>query len=130
MYPYFELFYGIKIYLFGLTLGICFFLFLWNLKRLSKRFGYSFGFFSQNILWYFLSVFVFSRLFYVISRWSDMKFIKNPYQFFIMSEFNFSLFGAILGFLVVTYILLRLEKGKLKRYIDGIVLAFFFILTV
>jgi len=129
LYPYIEIFW-VFIYTFGLTLCVCFFFFLWNLRRLAKRFGYSFSFFSQNILWYFLSVFVFSRLFYVLSRWNDMKFIKSPFEFFIMSEFNFSLFGAIFGFLLVTGILLRLEKSSLKRYIDGIVLSFLFIITI
>lgn len=129
MYPYIELFPGFFIYTFGLTLCLCFFLFLWNLKRLAKRFGYSFTFFSQNILWYFLSIFVFSRLFYVVSRWNDMKFIKSPFEFFVMSEFNFSLFGAIFGFFLVTGILLRIEKSSLKRYIDWIVLSFLFVIT-
>lgn len=129
MYPYIEIFW-VFIYTFGLTLCVCFFLFLWNLKRLAKRFGYSFSFFSQNILWYFLSVFFFSRLFYVVSRWSDMKFIKNPFEFFIMNDFNFSLFGAIFGFLLTTYILTRAEKSSMKRYIDGIVLSFLFIITL
>jgi len=130
LYPYIEIFPGFFIYTFGLTLCICFFLFLWNLRRLAKRFWYSFGFFSQNILWYFLSIFVFSRLFYVLSRWNDMKFIKSPFEFFIMSEFNFSLFGAIFGFFLVTGILLKIEKSSLKRYIDGIVLSFLFIVTI
>lgn len=130
MYPYIELFPGFFIYTFGVTLCICFFLFLWNLKRLAKRFGYSFSFFSQNILWYFLSIFIFSRLFYVLSRWNDMRFIKSPFEFFIMSEFNFSLFWAIFWFLLVTWILLRLEKSSLRRYIDGIVLSFLFIITI
>lgn len=63
-------------------------------------------------------------MFYVLGRWDDMKYIKDPFQFFIMSEYNFSLFGAIFGFLVVLLTLSRLEKTPLKRYIDGVVLAF------
>lgn len=53
-----------------------------------------------------------------------MKFIQDPFQFFIMSEYNFSLFGAIFGFLLVLFLLARFEKTPLKRYIDGVVLAF------
>ena len=109
---------------------MCFFLFLWNLNRLAKRFGYSFSFFTQNIIWFFLSTLFFSRLFYVIWKWSDMKFIKDPFQFFIMNDFNFSLFGAIFWFLVVLKILTRLEKSSITRYIDGLVLSFLFILVV
>jgi len=95
LYPFIEIFSGTFLYAFGVALSICFFAFLWLLKKLSKRFAYSFTFFSHNILWFFVSVFIFSRLLYVIGRWNDMKFIKDPFQFFIMSEFNFSLFGAI-----------------------------------
>jgi prolipoprotein diacylglyceryltransferase len=41
-----------------------------------------------------------------------------------MSEYNFSLFGAIFWFLIVLFTLSRLEKTPLSRYIDGVVLAF------
>ncbi|USN57922.1 MAG: hypothetical protein H6767_06250 [Candidatus Peribacteria bacterium] len=95
MFPFFEPISGVIIYTFGLTLTICFFMFLWMLRKLSGRFGYDFSFFTTNIVWYFLSVFFFSRLFYVIAKWNDMKYIKDPFQFFIMSDYNFSLFGAI-----------------------------------
>ncbi len=105
-------------------------MFLWNLNRLAKRFGYSFSFFTQNIIWFFLSTLFFSRLFYVIGKWNDMKFIKDPFQFFIMSDFNFSLFGAIFGFLIVLKVLTRLEKSSITRYIDGTVLSFLFILVI
>lgn len=59
-----------------------------------------------------------------------MKFIKNPFQFFIMSEYNFSLFGAIFWFWLVLYILTRLERSSITRYIDGVVLSFLGILIV
>jgi len=59
-----------------------------------------------------------------------MKFIKDPFQFFIMNEFNFSLFGAIFWFLLVLKILTRLEKSSITRYIDGVVLSFLFILVI
>lgn len=130
MYPFFEITSGTFLYTFGVALTLCFFLFLWNLQRLEKRFAYSFSFFSHNIIWFFISIFVFSRLFYVIGRWSDMKFIKNPFEFFIMSEYNFSLFGAIFGFSVVLFILTRLERSSITRYIDGIVLSFLGVLIV
>lgn len=117
-------------YTFGLTLSICFFLFLWNLKRLAKRFGYSFSFFTQNIIWFFLSTIFFSRLFYVVWKWNDMKFIKDPFEFFIMNDFNFSLFWAIFGFAIVLKILTRIEKSSINRYIDWVVLSFLFILVI
>lgn len=130
MFPFFEILPGIFLYTFGITLAICFFLFLWILKKLSKRFAYSFSFFTQNIVWFFLSTFLFSRAFYVLGKWDDMKFIKDPAQFFIMSEFNFSLFWAMFWFWLVLYILTRLEKSSLLRYIDGVVVSFLFVMIV
>jgi len=47
-----------------------------------------------------------------------------------MSDFNFSLFGAIFGFLFVYYMLTRLEKRNFERYIDGSVIAFFGVLVI
>jgi prolipoprotein diacylglyceryltransferase len=47
-----------------------------------------------------------------------------------MSEFNFSLFWAMFGFGLVLYILTKLEKSTLLRYIDGVVVSFLFIMVV
>ena len=130
MFPFIEIFPGTFLYAFGVALSLSFFAFLWNLKKLAKRFWYSFSFFSHNIIWFFISVFIFSRAFYVIGRWSDMKFIKDPFQFFIMSEYNFSLFWAIFWFSLVLAILTRLERWSINRYIDGVVLSFLFVLVI
>ena len=127
MFPFFELYNGILVYTFGLALTLCFFLFLWMFKKLSSRFGYKFTPFLSNILWYVLSMFIFSRLFYVISQWNDMKFIENPMQFFIMSDYNFSLPWAIIGFIVVLLINVKMEKTTVKKYIDGLTLSFLFV---
>lgn len=130
MFPFIDIIPWIQIYTFGLSVAICFFIFIWNLERLSKRFSYSFGFFSQNIIWFFLSTFIFSRIFYVISKWHDMKFISNPLEFFLMGDFNFSLFGAIFWFLLVLHILVKLEKVSISRYIDGITLSFLLVAII
>jgi len=47
-----------------------------------------------------------------------------------MSDFNFSLFWGVLWFLLVYYILTRVEKRDFERYIDGVVIAFFSILLI
>ena len=127
MFPFFELFPGFIIYTFGLTITICFFLFLWMLKKLSKKFGYDYSIFTWNILWYFLSVFIFSRLFYVIWKWNDLKYIKDPYEFFIMNDYNFSLVWAILGFFLILIINIKYRKEKIEKYIDAVCLSFLFI---
>jgi len=130
MFPIFEPFSWIVIYSFWLTLTICFFMFIWMLKKLCIRYWSNFDFFSKNIVWYFISVFIFSRVFYVISRWSDMKYIDNPFDFFISSDYNFSLIWAIIWFFIVFLINLKKEKKKIVKFIDPLILSFLFILFI
>lgn len=130
MFPFFEPINWFLIYTFWLTLTISFFAFLWMLKKLSIRFWYDFIIFKKNILWFFLSIFFFSRLFYVISKWHDLKYIKNPLEFFIMNDYNFSLFWAIFWFLIVLYITLKIRKEKLDKFIDWLAISLFFILSI
>lgn len=130
MFPLFEPITWLIIYTFWLTIVICFFAFLWMLKKLSTRFAYDFLIFQKNILWYFLGVFIFSRLFYVIWKWHDLKYIKNPLEFFVMSDYNFSLAWAIFWFLLVFYITTRLRKERLNNFIDGLSISFYFVLAI
>ncbi|MDQ7009468.1 MAG: prolipoprotein diacylglyceryl transferase [Candidatus Gracilibacteria bacterium] len=127
MFPYIDVNGLFQIYIFGLTIVICFFLFFWMFKKLSIRFAYEDSFVTNSILWYFLSTFFFSRLFYIISRWKDMQHIKNPFDFVIMSDYYFSLFGAIFGFLLVLLFNTRLFHKDIKPYLDGAVLSFLFV---
>jgi len=71
--------FAFPVYVFGLSIVICFFLFLWMLKKLSVRFGFEYHFFTNSILWYFFSIFIFSRLFYVISMtsWLGVPYIST-----------------------------------------------------
>ncbi|PID86525.1 hypothetical protein CSB08_00915 [Candidatus Gracilibacteria bacterium] len=130
MYPVFEPFSGFIIYSFGITLTICFFSFIWMIKKLSERFGYNSYFFIKDIVWYFLSIFIFSRLFYIISQFNNLMYIKDAYGFFIMSDYNFSLVGAVIGFLIVFIINLKLKKEKFIKYVDGLSISFIFILSI
>lgn len=116
-----------QIYVFGLTIVACFFLFLWMLKKLSLRFNYEYHFFTDSVLWYFLSVFFFSRLFYVIAMWRDMKHIDGFFTFFITSDYNFSLYWALFGFFVPFLFKARFLKKPVSKYIDGVVIAFLFV---
>lgn len=129
MFPFFEIF-SLRIYTFWFSITIIFFLFYRMLKKLSTRFNYDFDVFRTNILWFFISTFTFSRLFYVLSQWNDMKFIKKPFEFFIMSDYNFSLFWAIFWFFVVLYLNLKIKRENIIKYIDWVVLAFSFVLVL
>lgn len=126
MYPFFEIFSWFYIYTFWLSLTICFFVFLRMIKKLSHKFWINDTFFFNRILWYFLSVFIFSRLFYVISRWSDFKFIKDPLEFFLMSDYNFSLIWAFFWYFLVMFISIVLHSLRSWKYMDVSVLSFLF----
>lgn len=127
MFPYIDVNWWFQIYFFGLTIVACFFLFFWMFKKLSVRFSYDYHFVTNSILWYFVSTFFFSRLFYVISRWKDMQHIKDPFDFFIMSDYYFSLFWAIFWFLLVLIFNTRLFHKDIKSYLDWTVISFLFI---
>ena len=130
MFPFFEPIDWLLIYTFWITIAICFFLFIWMIKKLSVKLWFDNIIFKKNILWLFLGVFIFSRLFYVIWKWNDLKHIKNPLEFFIMSDYYFSLAWAIIWFLLVFNILLKIKKEKLNKYIDWISISLFFILSI
>ena len=100
------------------------------LKKLTSKYGFDMAIFMNNILWYFISVFVFSRLFYVISKWSDLKYIENASEFFVATDYDFSLFWAIFWFFIVFFINLKLRREKLVKYIDWIVLSFLLVLSI
>ncbi len=104
---------------------------MWNIKRNAKKFGYDASFFTHNILWFFLGVFLFARLFYVIGQWNNMRFITEPFQFFVTSDYSFSLFWAIFGFILVLILLLRKKDATtFNKYIDGAVVSFLFVLII
>ena len=100
------------------------------LKKLTTKYGFDMAIFMNNILWYFISVFVFSRLFYIISKWSDLKYIKNASEFFVATDYDFSLLWAMFWFFVVFFINLKLRREKLVKYIDSIVLSFLPVLSI
>jgi hypothetical protein len=127
MIPFFEIFNWWLIYTFGLTLTLCFFLFLWLLRKVSDKFWINFSFFVNRIFWFFLSTFLFSRLFYIIWRWEDFKFINNFLEFFIMTDYNFSLIWGIFGFLLVLFLSTRSFKIQSWKYIDATVITFLFV---
>lgn len=127
MYPQIEIL-GITIYTFGLALSISFILFFFMLYKLSEKFGINANFFLGNVLWFFLSMFVFSRLFYIIAEWRDFQFLwsQGVLKFLLMSDYNFSLMGGIFGFMVVLLFQLKRFMISSRKYIDAIVLAFLF----
>lgn len=130
MFPYIYLSENFYISTFWVSITISFFWFIWMLNKLSKRFNYDFGIFKNNLLWFFISVFTFSRIFSIISNWQEEKYIENFMWFFITRNYNFSLMWAIFWFFLVLFILLKLRKEKLENYINWIALSLLFILPI
>ena len=100
------------------------------LKKLSRKVWIDVSFFFNRLIWYFLSIVIFSRLLYVISDWYDIRHIENPIEFFITSEYSFSLYGVILWFLWMLLYSLKANKLKGDKYIDVSVLSFLFTVIV
>ncbi len=132
MYPQIELFSWITIYTFWLSLSISFILFFWMLYKLSFRFGINTNFFLWNIVFFFLSSFFFSRLFYILAEWKDYKYIFQEwfFKFFFMSDYNFSLIWWIFWFFIILYINIKWFKLNSNKYIDAVLLSFLFAATI
>lgn len=126
MYPFIELWEFGRIYTFWLSLMLCFFIFILILKKVCSRFWINFSFFANRILWFFLSTFIFSRIFYVISYWNDYKYIDSSLSFFLMSDYNFSLMWAIIWYFVVLFASTKFHKIHSWKYVDASILAFLF----
>lgn len=129
MFPFFEI-WDFRIFTFWLSISLSFFMFIFMLKKLSSRLSFWFDIFKKNVLWYFVWVFFFSRLFYVIAQWDNLKYIDSFFQFFIMNDYNFSFVGMIVWFFIVFFITSKIEKKSLDNYIDAISISFFFALII
>lgn len=132
MYPYLINIWNFKVMTFWVSITICFFLFVWMLYKMSKKQWFDFQIFKRemNLLWFFISILFFSRLFYIISKWNEFKWISSPLQFFVATDYNFSLMWGIFWFLIVFFILLKLRKEKFDTYVYGLVTSFIFILPL
>lgn len=121
---------GVDIYTFWLTLTVCFFLFVWMLKKISGRFGINFSYFTNRALWLLISTFFFSRLFYIIAYWEEFSSGFSLRHFFFMKDYDFSLLWALFWFLLVVFITTRVHRIKSGKYLDAIVLSFLFVSIV
>lgn len=130
MYPYLINIWQFQVSTFWLSVTICFFLFIWMFYKMSKKLDLKINIFKNNLILFFLSIFFFSRLFYIISKWNDYKSMVNPLYFFITDDYNFSLIWGILWFLIMFYILLKIKKEKSDNYIYPLVLSFIFVLPL
>ena len=134
MYPTIS-FFGITIYTFGTILACTWFLFFILLHRFSWKKWFTKPVFS-SIIPFTLALFFSARIFFIFSEWVEQKFILMDlvngqigeffHLFFMPTEYFFSLFGAIFGFIIVFLIKTHREKKNRLRYLDAIVYAFLF----
>ena len=129
MYPIINIFW-VQIYTFWIALTISFFLFLWMLKKLAKKEDINFSFFSNRILYFFISTVFFSRVFYLIAHYkTEVSYIDNFWDFIFMEHYNFSLYWAIFWYLLVLIISLKKAWIDYKKYLDISVITLFFVLV-
>lgn len=99
------------------------------LHKLSTKTNINSNFFFGSALSLVLSTFLFSRIVFILSNLRDYEYLGNTQffqNFFLMNDYNLSFVGGVLGFvLVLAYKLFRFNQPK-ERYIDTVVLAFFF----
>ncbi|MBP6921504.1 prolipoprotein diacylglyceryl transferase [Candidatus Gracilibacteria bacterium] len=127
---------SVPVMTFGLCLTISFILFYWMLWRLGRKYQINTAFFSTNLLVFFLATFFVARLAHVLlylglptkSAYSGEFWFSS---FFLMSDFYFSLGGAILGFFGTFFFLFR-ERDHMDRddALDITVISWLFGATV
>jgi Prolipoprotein diacylglyceryl transferase len=125
-------FFGITIYTFGTILACSWLLFVVLLHRFSWKQGFTKPIFAR-IIPYTISLFFFSRFFYILSEWVEEKYVLQELfhgnilwflkWFFITQDYHFSLFGAIFGFAIVFLFMSRSTKEDRLPYLDVIVFA-------
>ena len=101
-------------------------------RKVSRDIEGSRGFFFGHLLVYFLSTFFFARLFHVILYWglpgkSSFSISHPLLSFFTMSDFYFSLAGALFGFVLVLFWVLKdKEESERRKAYDATWIAFLF----
>ncbi len=123
---------SIPVMTFGVCLTAAFGLFYWMLWRLGKKYHINTSFFTINLLAFFLVTFFTSRLLHVVlflglptkSAFSGEFPIAS---FFLMSDFYFSLGGALLGFFgTFLYIFRDRDEDDRDDALDIVVISWLF----
>lgn len=129
MFPFFSIpFTEIRVYTFWLGLTISFICFIYMLKKMSKKVGVNENFFVGNILLFVISTFVFSRIVFILAEWRDYKYLVQDrlLNLLIMTDYNLSFVGGVLGFGIILFIKLRQYQQPHERYLDTVVSSFLF----
>lgn len=134
MYPIINIWNWITIYTFWLCMVIAWWVFFSLLHYFCIRRGIPKHIFT-SIIDFTLSIFFFSRIFYILSDWRTEKFIfidlfeKGDIlfflkQFFITDNYSLSFAGGIIGFFVIFIWKTRRNPKDRPKYLDSILPAF------
>lgn len=134
MYPLIIV-WDIKIYTFWIFLLLSWIVFFACLHFFAQQKSVIKPIFS-DIFSFTLSIFFFGRLFYFFSDWRNSKFMFQElfsstagvthflHDFFISNNYNLSLSGWIIGFIIVFLYKVRKHKASFRRQIDIILPSF------
>jgi len=99
---------------------------VWLAVREAGRKGFNTDEITNNALWIVVAGMIGARLFHVLDHWPD-EFAANPMRALYIWEGGLAIWGGVLGGLVATVILARVQHWKLPRLLDafvpGVVLA-------
>lgn len=132
MYPLINIADTVNIYTFGLWLVFAWGIFFISLHQFAIRKGLSKHIFSDIVTFTF-TIFLSSRIFFIISEWREEKFIFQDlfegrgllrflHQFFITDNYNLSLAWGILWFFLVFFI--KTWGKKKEVHLDIVVFSF------
>ena len=135
MFPLFHIWPLVEVHMFWLLIIASWIVFFWLLHKYSTEHGL-----SRNIFWdivfYTLSIFFWSRIFYILTDWRNEKylfinlvegnwFLDFLHGFFITENYNLSLAWGIIGFLVVFFWKIYKARVNMEKSIDVLVRSFF-----
>jgi prolipoprotein diacylglyceryltransferase len=134
MFPLINIWSTIDIYTFWVALVVSWALFFILLHHFSLQKWINKTVFSDIVTFTF-SIFFFSRVFFIMSEWREEKFLFQDlaewkgfwnflHQFFITDNYNLSLAGGIIGFLLVFFIKTWHQKRDRTGYLDVVIFAF------
>lgn len=140
MYPLFHITPYIEVHFFGIFLVTAWLVFFWLLHKYSVEHGLNKNIFG-DIVSYTLSIFFMGRIFYILSDWRNEKYIfikliqegavgEFLQRFFITQNYEITLAGGIIGFLIVFLWKIRRSWYVFGKSIDIIVRSFFYAATI
>lgn len=100
----------------GLFIVFGFFIGIFVLVKKSVRNKMNLDFISDHLIPFILAPLIVSRLIYVFENW--YKFSTDFWSIFMLHDGNFSLWGGILGFVVILFYWTNKQKNSFWKWFD------------